>query len=298
LEGFAVAKKEHEMEKDVQRVNLKGFDGIIATIATSEEGGPIRRIINGRSRRPTGTFTSVKAGGRAMPYESVEGERRAMWIAEAAPSVRRLLAQPHRIEIAVSGRSRPLIFIPDLLLEVDESAASRLTSGLPFAQALLAEPDDVGRGGARTVVVEIKSDADRRMADAEYRLKLRLARRVYNGLGVDFAVVPDSAALSVSDFPAVKQIVMKRHVAIDGRDIEIATSRVHDAPVPLGDLAASLGSSHVGIAKVFALQVRGLISIDLNRPVNALTLVHAVRSNGVRRAPSHPVWPSGPYARA
>lgn len=286
------------MNSHVQWTTPKGFEGIVARIVTSEDGGPIRRILNGRSRRPTGTFTSIKAGGRAMPHESVEGELKAMWVAETAASVRKLLAQPHRLEIAVSGRSRPLLYFPDLLLEMDEAAASRIVDGQPFAQAMFAAPENMGGEYKRTVVLEIKTEADRRTEDAEYRVKLDLACKVYKRLGVDFAVVRADPGLSAPDHSAVKRIVMNRHVAVDGRDIEIAASRVQDGPVTLMDLAASLGSSHLGISKAFALHVRRVISIDLNGPVTAETAVHRVKSSGARRAPRSAVWPNEPYACA
>jgi hypothetical protein len=285
------------MEKHVHRIPAKGFDGIVARIVTSEDGGPIRRILNGRSRRPTGTFTSIKAGGRAMPHESVKGELTAMWIAEAATSVRRILAQPHRLEISVSGRSQPLRYFADLMLEMDEPAARRMVSGQPFAQAMFAAPENTGGKYTRTVVLEIKTEADRRMDDAEYRLKLKLARKVYKGLGVVFAVVQDPG-LFAPDLPSVKRIVMNRHVAIDSRDIEIAASRVQEGPVALADLAASLGPSHLGISKAFALHVRRVISIDLNGPVGAQTAVHPTRGDGTRCTSRSAVWPKEPYARA
>lgn len=281
----------------MHQIPVKGFDGIVARIVTSEDGGPIRRILNGRSRRPTGTFTSIKAGGRAMPHESVEGELKAMWIAEAAASVRRLLAQPHRLEISVSGRSRPLLYFADLLLEMDDPAARRIASGQPFAQAVFAEPENTGGKYTRTVVLEIKTEADRRMEDAEYRLKLKLARKVYEGLGVVFAVVQDPG-LFAPDLPSVKRIVMNRHVAIDSRDIEIVASRVEEGPVALADLAAFLGPGHLGISKTFALHVRRVISIDLNGSVEAQTAVHPVRNARTRGARGSAVWPNEPFARA
>jgi hypothetical protein len=275
-----------------------GFEGIVARIVMSADGGPIRRILTGRSTRPTGTFTSIKAGGRAMPHESVEGELKAMWIAETATSVRRLLAQPHRLEITVSGRSRPLLYFPDLLLEMDKAAASRIVGGQPFARAMFAAPEKTGGEYTRSVVLEIKTEADRRTEDAEYLLKLDLARKVYKRLGVDFAVVRTDPALSARDLSAVKRVVMNRHVAIDARDIEIAASRVQNGPVTLVDLAASLGPSHLGISKVFALHVRRVISIDLNGPVGAETAVHRVKSSGKQRAPRSVIWPNQPYASA
>lgn len=283
------------MKMHAQQTTPKGFEGNVARIVTSEDGGPIRRIINGRSRRPTGTFTSIKAGGRAMPHESVEGERKAMWIAEAATCVVKMLAQPHRLEMAVSGRSRPLRFFPDLLLEMEQSAASRLASGEPFAQALFAVPADAGRFSTTTVVLEIKSDADRRMEDADYRLKLRLARTIYEGLGIHFAVVRANPDLSVPDFPTVKRIVMKRNVAIDSRDVEIAATCVEDGPVTFAKLAASLAPSHLGISKAFALHVRRVISIALDHPLGPQTMVHRVPRR-TTRASLGPAWPRDWFA--
>jgi hypothetical protein len=296
-EGFVNQREVVRRKTQMDQITVKGSEGIVAKIVTSKDGGPLRRIINGRSRRPTGTFTSIKAGGRAMPHESVDGELKAMWIAESATSVRRLLAQPHRLEISVSGRSQPLVSFPDLLLEMDEVAAQRIVSGQPFAQALFAAPENTGGKYTRTVVLEIKTEADRRMEDAEYRLKLKLARKVYKALGVVFAVVKDPG-LFAPDLPSVKRIVMNRHVAIDSRDIEIAASRVQDGPVALADLAASLGPSHLGISKAFALHVRRVISVDLNDPVGGQTAVYPLIHAKPRRTPGRAVWPKEPYASA
>lgn len=275
--------------------SVKGFEGVVARIVTSNDGGPIRRIISGRSRRPTGTFTSVKAGGRAMPHESVEGERQAMWVAEAATCVRKMLAQPHRLEILVSGRPKPLKYFPDLLVDMDEEAASRLAAKRPFAQAVFAPPGNRGGDWSRSVVLEIKTKSDRRMEDADYRLKLRLARRVYEGLGVVFAVVQAETDLLAPDPSAVKRIVINRHVAIDSRDIEIATSRVQAGPVALEDLTASLDPGHRGISKAFALHVRRVISIDMTGRVGAKTAVHRNESASARRTPLSAVWPIEPF---
>lgn len=274
---------------------VKGFDGVVARIITSDDGGPIRRIINGRSRRPTGSFTSLKAGGRAMPHESVEGERQAMWLAETATCVRKLLAQPHRLEILVSGRPKPLRYFPDLLLEMDEAAASRIVAKRPFAQAVFTAPGNGGGHSTKSVVLEIKTKSDRRMEDDDYSLKLDLARRVYEGLGVVFAVVQAETDLLAPDPSVVKRIVMKRHVAIDSRDIEIATSRVQAGPVALGDLAASVDPGHRGISKIFALHVRRVISIDMTGRVGAHTAVHRNENAKARRARLGAVWPTEPF---
>lgn len=272
---------------------VKGFDGVVARIVTSNDGGPIRRIVNGRSHRPTGTFVSLKAGGRAMPHESVGGELRAMCIAEVATPVRRFLAQPHRLEIMVSGRSRPLISFPDFAVEVEASAVRNMNKGRDFANALMTTAQSGGH--FRTVILEIKTDADHRMNDPDYRLKLQLATLIYNGLGAEFMVVNAEPGLVVPNFSAVKLIALHKFTAVNSRDVEIAASLVEKEPILLTDLAKALGDGPHGFAKAYALHVKRVISIALHAPLGTRTVVRPVRDR--RAGPlKGPLWPEDHFS--
>lgn len=111
-----------------------------------------------------------------MPWESFKCELPALELAEIASPVVSLLAQPHRLELYVRGRSRPLTYFPDLELTVEASLFDRLLDKEPFAQALLQwRPGPRSQlANYRKVIVEVKDDADRRNEDREYQTKLRL----------------------------------------------------------------------------------------------------------------------------
>lgn len=271
----------------MRKTPLKYHDDTIARIVSSVDGGPFRRIINGRSRRPTGTYVSIKAGLRAMPWESRSCELFAMQIAEVSTSVHSFLAQPHRLELRVRSSERPLFYYPDMQAEVAEEVVQKLIRGDPFGPALMADSAAcMWSGATRTVVVEFKSDNDRRMQDAEYLRKLCLAKSVYQKLGIAFVVASDAADLRSADPHTVKEISLDRFTAVSTVDADRAVRCVegHGGVTSLGELVNSLGGSHVGRAKVHALHVRRIIAIDLSARLKAESSVRLVRGRFHRGA--------------
>jgi hypothetical protein len=273
----------------VRNTQLKYHDDTIARVVSSDDGGPIRRIINGRSRRPTGTFVSIKAGMKAMPWESHACELRAMQIAEVSTSVHSFLAQPHCLELRVRGQKKPHLYFADLQLEVQEEVAAKLMCGKALGPALLAGSVPCKRSHAtRTVVVEMKSDNDRRMEDADYLKKLCLAKSVYQKLGIVFVVATETTDLRTVDLRVVREISLDRFTAVGAVDVSRAVSCVEagGGVSSLGELTKALGGSHIGCAKAHALHVRRIISIDLRQPLGPASPVGLVRSQAPQRVHS------------
>lgn len=280
----------------------KYHDGVVARIVSSSDGGPIRRILNGRSRRPTGTYVSSKAGMRAMPWESRACELPAMQLAEVSAAVHSFLAQPHRLELRVQGRPEKLDYLPDLQMEVDVAVAARLAAGSPLGRTLMrARPSESPVEGTRTVIVELKSDVDRRMQDANYRVKLRLAEEVYRKLGYVFIIATETRDLASVDLDAVKQISMDRLTRVASVDVDRAVQCLEraGAAASLADVREALGGGHVGRAKAYALHVRRVVAIDLREPIGPESRVRLVRghsSAGRDRGPGSALPCGDPYA--
>ncbi|AIB12432.1 hypothetical protein ABAZ39_10575 [Azospirillum argentinense] len=157
-----------------------------ARIVADARGGPIRRIINGRHRKPTGRYLSAKAR-RTLPWED-KRERAFFWHCEADANVVAYLSQPHRLEIHV-GRPRPLIYFPDLRRDL---------------------------ANGRVEIYEIKK-AYNPDDDADYDLKLRLAADVYEGLGWSFRIIEAPEIERRPTLDTAWSVQRYRHVALTGQ---------------------------------------------------------------------------------
>lgn len=240
-------------------------DRVLARIVSSDNGGPLRTIINGGGKRPTGRFVSVKGQSHAMPWESEPCELAALQLAEAGSPVFDLLAQPHRLEINSRRHSRPLVYFPDLLLNVDQAFAAKVASGVPFGRAVLEWQPVEGRAEARTLIVEVKDDRDRRRFDADYSDKLAMAGEVYRRIGYLFVELVRSRDLECIDMGPVRDVVMDRYTSLCTTDVDCVRRRLHSlggrAPERL--LIDDLGGGAVGSGKLAALHVRRFVRIDL-----------------------------------
>lgn len=257
------------------------IDGVFARIVRSSDGGPIRRIINGRQKKRTGTFISFKAGLRAMPWDSYNGELPVMKLAEASTGVAGLLAQPHRLEIITAQLKSPLIYFPDLELQVDDAFLSGLVSGTSFATLaarMRTRAEPLNR--CRTAIVEVKTPNDPRLDDEEYKEKLGLAHEVYRRLGIPFRIIE-----LTTDFPSTRiapfsdLFSFDRHTRVDDGDYD-TLRRVIDTDSsarPYGEVVKALGGGSVGKSKILAFQLRRQLSIDLSRRITDDSNVLRVR---------------------
>lgn len=259
-----------------EQCQIEEHSGIVARIFRSNDGGPIRRILNGRRRGRTGTFISHKGGLRAMPWESREGELPVIRIAEVCTGVAGLLAQPHRLELVVAQQTAPLIYFPDLELWVDDELWNALRRGVPLWElALKSRTAATPRARCRRVVIEVKRDNDPRLEDPWYQTKLDLARQIYARLRQPFFTVrSDEIPREVNT--RLKRIADRRHTEVTLRDFDILRSIYLGRQMRLTytEVVAALGGGPVGAAKVAAFQVRRDLSIDLSDEVGDTSLVN------------------------
>ncbi|MBB4067240.1 hypothetical protein [Gellertiella hungarica] len=238
----------------------------VARMYWAEHGGPIRTIIDGRKTRPTGTFRSMKGGGRSMPWDS-KHERTAMRLADLSSRVQFLLAQPHRLEILVRGNGgRPLIYFPDLLLKVHPSFLHDLQSGMPYAEAALMPcAANIRPHHLKTLIVEVKADADSRDTDPKYARKLELAKEVYSRRGFSFVTVRESQHLPKRPSLVARYADLHKFVVLDARDYQSCLTCFGGRHTQTEEaLIAALGGGPSGYARLIALHYRRFVSIEFS----------------------------------
>lgn len=237
-----------------------------AWIFVAEDGGPIRTIIDGRHKTETGRNTFVKSGSRGMPWESRAGEEPLMRLCEVATPVHSYLAQPHRLEMAVSGHGRHLVYFPDAELKVDRAFAEALMKkGARFDEAVRKFRPENATGDQVTLVIEAKTEGDTRRFEPMYQAKLTLAKQVYSGLGWYFYEVLNTRDLANAGLRrVVNDIYFSRYTAIDRADIAVALDVTHAPRPTYRRLLDELGGGKVAAAKAAALHIRRVISLNLS----------------------------------
>lgn len=225
------------------------FISLRAVIVDADDSGPIRTIINGRSRHATGRYSSAKSG-RAQPWES-KVERSHFWRCEANPQIASYLAQPHRLEIPVDGRT--LVYFPDTIVHFHDG---------------------------RTQIREIKDVYDAEF-DPDYDDKLRFARDIYRGLGWDFVILERDQVEAQPGYRNARSIQFDRHVKFTGFDLDAAFGCIErdGRSAPFGLVVEALGGAERGRAILHALIVHGHVAIDLDKHIGADTPVW-VRTQG------------------
>lgn len=224
----------------------------VAVIHEDPRGGPVRLIINGRHRKPTGRYASMKAR-RSMPWED-RAERKFFWLCEADTAVVSYLAQPHGLEMKMAGRSKPLLYYPDVRRDMADGSVE---------------------------IREIKSrDARKRLRDPEYDLKLDLAGEVYARLGWDFAILGEEEDIEHPSqrLATAKEIQRRRRVRVDTRDRFALIDAIdrEGTVAPLRAVVDALGGEPIGRAKLFAAVVRRVVHLPLDRRLDSETPVSLV----------------------
>lgn len=156
-----MSERERKRE-ELNRILLSGQPKIVH----SEDGGALRRIINGRNVMATGQFPAFKAR-RAMP-EQADHEVGLMQHSEADPAVVSYVSQPHRLVVPVPWQNRPLIYIPDLRRDLADR---------------------------RVEIFETKKPDDARLNNDEYILKLDIATFIYGREDWSFRVLTEEQIL-------------------------------------------------------------------------------------------------------
>lgn len=222
---------------------------IAAEIRTSENGGPVRTIINGRHRKPVGRYASRKAR-RSLPWEAVD-ERAFFWLCEADPDVVGYLCQPHQLVIFQEDAD-PLVFYPDVQRDLADGTIEIVEVKKTF--------DDKDRGN-----------------DPSYLLKLELARQVYAGLGWGFRVVTGIEMRRGLRLRNAKAVQRSRFARFDAAESVAMLQAIAAAGghLPFDEAAKVLGTGPRASAKLKAIIVNRVVRVDLDQRLNGLTAVKA-----------------------
>lgn len=256
---------------------------IFATIRESETGGPVRPLITGREPHPTGRPLCIKAGSRALPWESIEVEYLFMEVAEVASPVRYFMAQPHKLSMKVDGPNRLLDFFPDFKLIVDARFVQALDAGTPFWRAAMEWKPEGTLFEARQVIVEAKDDCDPRLKEPDYGHKLDLAKEVYARIGWSFFTIVLSRDLPSDEaWRAGHEIWLDRRTAVTSIDIARAAHVLTSTGgvAPYSHVAAALGTGPSGRTALAALHVRRVVSIDLTAGLERDPIVRLMNDGG------------------
>ncbi|APO75208.1 hypothetical protein AM571_CH02399 [Rhizobium etli 8C-3] len=256
-----------------------GVSRPIARLLKSKDGGPVRRIVNGRQTKYTGFFISVKGDFAQMPWESRKGEQPALVLAEASPRVVSLLAQPHRLEIFIREQRAPLKYFPDLELKVHPSFLADLLNGVPFSSAALAPSNDEPDADLKTLIIEIKDDRDSRQHDLRYKKKLELAETIYRKLGISFLIIQRVEDIFPGHLRVASSVVSWRHTAVNQLDVWSAQRVLEGGEKIAADVVEALGGGAVGWGKLRALHVRRIVEINLTDNVTPQSVVRLPRYN-------------------
>lgn len=217
---------------------------IVGCIVRSETGGPLRTIITGTKRRPTGVYQSVKTG-HTQPYES-QTELLFMKLLEADYRVRNWLAQPHRLEMFVEGET--ITYFPDFLV---------------------AQPEGL------LEVIEIKRDKSKEVRGF-LATKLQLAEQIYHLLDYRFRIL-DGSDLSIeprmSNAEEIQRHAHTRYFEYELFNLLEKISKRPDLQISFGAAVEALGGRLVGRKKLCAMVVKRELAIDLDIPLTDETPV-------------------------
>ncbi|MBY5422289.1 hypothetical protein [Rhizobium leguminosarum] len=260
-------------------VKILGGSRPIARLLKSKDGGPVRRIVNGRQTKYTGFFISVKADFAQMPWESRKGEQAALVLAEASPRVVSLLAQPHRLEIFIREQRAPLKYFPDLELKVHPSFLADLLNGVPFSSAALAPSNNEPDADLKTLIIEIKDDRDSRQHHPRYKRKLELAESIYRKLGTTFLTIQRVEDIFPGHLRVASSVVSWRHTAVNQLDVWSAQKILEEGERIAADVVQALGGGPAGWGKLRALHVRRILEINLTDNVTPQSMVRLPQFN-------------------
>jgi hypothetical protein len=267
------AGKQGRIKREIELQRLQTF----ARIEEAEDGGPIIDLITGREPHPVGATCCIKAGMRALTWESMTAERPMIELCEVASPVRAMMCQPHELFIKrVGGEETPSSarprkrkarseeqFRPDLILSADAAFVEDVVGGTPFSEAVANWKPGKGSSHLLNLVVEVKNPDDPRLGDPAYLRKVAMAEEVYEAINWHFVMIErtvdiDNASISCS----VREIMLDHAVSLSPADIDVARSAFDgQRRSTLGEVAAKLGAH--GVSRCSALHVRRIISIDL-----------------------------------
>ncbi len=240
---------------------------VAATIVWSKTGGALRTIINGRRNIATGIFVAIKGKHLPMPWESEDCELPILELAEFGSPIYSLMAQPHRLEIHRSDGMAPLVYFPDLMISADGGFVDSVTSETPFGRAVLEWDPTRTAGRPRALVIEVKSDNDRRLKEPDYDHKLKLAEQAYHRKGLGFLTIKRTRDIDCVDFRPIREILQHKRTVVRTADLNAAYACAgpSGSRTQAGRVVEALGGGDLGWAKLSALHVRRILSVDVTR---------------------------------
>lgn len=232
----------NEFVREELDARVLGFE---AACITRYDRTPIRPITNGRQTKPVGRYYSLKNGGSA-PWES-RNELRALYHAEISTDVLTYRVQPHTLKFVIDGVARS--YTPD--------REEKLVGG-------------------QERVIEVK-DAFEAENDPDYSEKLEHAHAVYRLSGKLFRIQERAEIEARPLFDAVELIQGFRRTAVTVQDILLVQDKFsgHDV-LPLGEVRDLFKSAPLGFAKLSAMMVRRILTLDLSHRLCSETSVRLV----------------------
>lgn len=221
-------------------------------IVVARDGGPIRRIINGRQIKPTDLYPSFK-GGMALPAEA-EHEVGLLEISDVDKAVVSCLTQPHRVEIPVPWQSKPLIYFPDMHRGLADSTVE---------------------------IFETFSDDYPRLKDPHYAFKLDVVSELYSRIGWKFRRVKASDIFAQPLYGNAHLIIPWAYARLSPGKIFSLETAIKQAggALPLSSAAEIVGSKQL----VYTLIVQRHVYCDLNKTIDEDTPIMMVDHGALRR---------------
>jgi hypothetical protein len=240
------------------------FDELFSTylsdqprIVASEDGGALRRIINGRSIFATGQYPSFK-GMRAFP-EQADHEVGILQHSDVDVAVVSCTAQPHRVVIPVRWQRQPLIYFPDLRRDLADG---------------------------RIEILETKAEKDPRLEDDHYKFKLDVVKLLYEREGWFFRILTEKAILGTQLYENCEAMCRYAFAKIHPGTIAGLENEIDKAG---GSLPFSRAAEVVpgGWPILYALMIRRHIQFDVRSTILPETPVRRVdhAALGIRSDP-------------
>jgi hypothetical protein len=227
----------------VERMQLDFLPSrLAATLHQRSDAGPMRPVGRRRGIRPGGLYYSQKMG-RLVGYES-DNEKCDFYRSEIAPRVVSYREQPHTIEAVIDGRVRR--YTPD-------------------------REDRFADGHIEIVEVKDEFEADK---DPDYFAKLTYFAEVYDALGWSFRLTTRDEIRDPATFETVETVQRYRRASFTtGEVADVQRFFGQHEECRLHQLLPMFPSRVVGLAKLCAMMVGGILLLDLHSKLEPASIV-------------------------
>lgn len=241
----------------------------------AKDGGPVRWVANGHRTHPVGLLPLNKSRYLAAPWESKNVESVVLRMLAACSRVVDIVAQPHSLFIGVRGLRRQLRYTPDIELLVHPAFLEELESERPLHE-IVAAPFSLPPQSFKPVhlILELKSDADSRLADEAAQTKMRMVTAIYRHVGRSFRILLESPHISSRFTDTLISLEVAAQDRVGAPELSrclLAFGRKRC--MHYGELSQLLGGQPLGERLVKALHYKNAVSIDLRNGLTALSPV-------------------------